>query len=74
MPRNVRNACVKALEDMMPGPEIVEKYKSRIPNRERAGYWRMVMGFGESYYKTAARRADSMLSVLEERRGKGGKK
>jgi hypothetical protein len=36
-----------------------------IEDTERAGYWRMVMFFGESYYKAIAQWADSMLSILK---------
>ncbi|MHB9293586.1 hypothetical protein Holit_02713 [Hollandina sp. SP2] len=70
MLHNVRNACVKALEDMTPVPENVDTYQKMMPDAERARYWRMVMFFGESYYKAIAQWADSMLSLLEKQEGK----
>jgi DNA-binding PadR family transcriptional regulator len=66
MLQNVRDACARALENMSPVPENVEKYQTMIPNAERALYWRMVMFFGEAYYKAIAEWADSMLLFLEK--------
>jgi DNA-binding PadR family transcriptional regulator len=74
MLQDVRGACAKALENMKPAPENVDKYQNRAPGPERARYWRMVVFFGESYYKAIARWADSMLSLLEKKTGKGKKK
>jgi hypothetical protein len=69
MMQNVRTACNKALEDMRVAPESADKYQSMIPTAERAGYWRMVMLFGESYYQAIAQWADSMLSLSEKQIG-----
>ncbi|MDR2053652.1 MAG: PadR family transcriptional regulator [Treponema sp.] len=74
MLQNVRNACAKALEDMTPVPGNVDTYQKMIPDAERAGYWRMVVFFGESYYQAIAQWADSMLSLLEKQTEKGKKK
>jgi DNA-binding PadR family transcriptional regulator len=76
MLQDVRSACAAALENIKPVPENVDKYQDRVPGTERARYWRMVMFFGESYYKAIARWADSMLSLLksEKQTGKGRKK
>jgi hypothetical protein len=72
MLRNVRNACAGALEDMKPVPENVDSYQSRTPNPERSRYWRMVMFFGEGYYRAIDQWAASLLSLLEEQTGTGG--
>jgi DNA-binding PadR family transcriptional regulator len=69
MLQNVRAACSKALEGMTVAPESADKYQNMIANPERAGYWHMVMLFGESYYKAIAQWADSMLSLLEKQIG-----
>jgi DNA-binding PadR family transcriptional regulator len=74
MLQNVRDACAKALEDMTTVPGNVDKYQNMMPDRERAGYWRMVMFFGESYYKAIAQWADSMLSLLKKQTKKERKK
>jgi DNA-binding PadR family transcriptional regulator len=73
MLQNVRDACGKALENMKPVPENVDRYQNMIPDAERARYWRMVMFFGEGYYKAIAQWADSMLLLLEKqtKRGRG---
>jgi DNA-binding PadR family transcriptional regulator len=70
MLQNVRDACARALENMSPVPENVEKYQTMIPNANRALYWRMVMFFGEGYYKAIADWADSMLLFLKKKHKK----
>jgi DNA-binding PadR family transcriptional regulator len=74
MLQDVRSACDKALEDMTAVPGNVEKYQSQIADTERARYWRMVMFFGEGYYKAIAQWADAMLLVLEKQTKKGKEK
>jgi DNA-binding PadR family transcriptional regulator len=69
MLQNVHIACSRALEDMTAAPESATKYQNMIANPERAGYWRMVMLFGESYYKAIAQWADSMLLVMKNQTG-----
>ncbi|MHB9295525.1 hypothetical protein PilKf_01271 [Pillotina sp. SPG140] len=66
MLENVRAACTKALEDMAAAPENTDKYQSMIADQGRSGYWRMVIHFGESYYKAIIQWADSMLALLEK--------
>jgi DNA-binding PadR family transcriptional regulator len=74
MLQDVRGACARALEDMAPAPENVDKYQSLMADAERARYWRMVMFFGEGYYRAIAQWADSMLLLLKKQAKKGKKK
>ncbi|MDR2211372.1 MAG: PadR family transcriptional regulator [Spirochaetaceae bacterium] len=74
MLQKVRAACAEALENMSSVPGIVDNYQHMMPDAERSRYWRMVMFFGEGYYKAIARWADSMLWLMKKQAKKEKKK